>query len=46
MDRNPNITVTTRKRNLDYCLTSRIVHFVLPSIVQDPEVSIITSQES
>ena len=33
MDRNPNITVPTRKWALVSCLTSRSVHIVLPSLV-------------
>ena len=33
MDRNPNITVPTRKWALVSCLTSRRVHIVLPSLV-------------
>ena len=33
MDRNPNITVPTRKWAVVSCLTSRSVHIVLPSLV-------------
>ena len=33
MDRNPNITVPTKKWALVYCLTSRSVRIVLPSLV-------------
>ena len=33
MDRNPNITVPTRKWALVSCFTSRSVHIVLPSLV-------------
>ena len=33
MDRNPNITVPTRKWNSVYCLTSRSICIVLPSVV-------------
>ena len=33
MDRNPNITVPTRKWTSVSCLTSRRVHIVLPSVV-------------
>ena len=33
MDRNPNITVPTRKWALVSCLTSRTVHIALPSLV-------------
>ena len=33
MDRNPNITVPTKKWALVSCLTSRSVHIVLPSLV-------------
>ena len=33
MDRNPNITLPTRKWALVTCLTSRRVHIVLPSLV-------------
>ena len=33
MNRNPNITVPTRKWAFVYCLTSRSLHIVLPSLV-------------
>ena len=42
MERNPNITVTTRNRNLISYFSSRCVRFVLLNIVKNPEVYIVT----
>ena len=44
--RNPNITVSNRKRNLNSHLTSRSVHIVLPCLVYIPELSLIPRQVS
>ena len=46
IDRNPNITVPSRNRRFVSRLTFRIVHIVLPSLVNIPEVSVLTRQES
>ena len=46
IDRNPNITVQTRKRDLNSHLISRGVRIVLPRIVYIPEVSLIPRQVS
>ena len=46
MDRNPNITLPTRKLTSVSCLTSRSVRVVLPSVDYVHEVSIVTRQES
>ena len=42
MNRNPNITVPTRKWALVSCLTSKSIRIVLPSLVYIPDVSIVT----
>ena len=44
IDRNPNITVPTRKRELNSHLTSRSIRIVLPRLVYIPEVSLIPRQ--
>ena len=46
IDRNPNITVATRKGCWVSRLTSRSIRIALPSFVEIPEVSLITRQES
>ena len=46
IDRNPKITVPTRKRDLNSHLTSRSVSIVLPRLVYIPEVSLIPKQIS
>ena len=46
IDRNPNITVATRKGPSVYCLTSRRVHIALSGVVEIPEVPLVTRQES
>ena len=46
IDRNPNITVQTRKRDLNDNLTSRSVRIELPRLVYIPEVSLILRQVS
>ena len=46
IDRNPNITVSNRKRDLNSHLTSRSVHVVLPRLVYIPEWSLIPRQVS
>ena len=46
IDRNPNITVITRKRDLNSHLTSRSVRIVLPRIIYIPDVSLILRQVS
>ena len=42
--RNPNITVSNRKRDLNSHLTSRSVRIVLPRLVYIPELSLIRRQ--
>ena len=42
--RNPNITVSNRKRDLNSHLTSRSVRIVLPRLVYIPELSLIPRQ--
>ena len=44
--RNPNITVSNRKRDLNSDVTSRSVPIVLPRLVYIPELSLITRQVS
>ena len=44
--RNPNITVSNRKRDLNSHLTSRSVCIVLPCLVYIPELSLISRQVS
>ena len=44
--RNPNITVSNRKRDLNSHLTSRSICIVLPFIVYIPEVSLIPREVS
>ena len=44
--RNPNITVSNRKRDLNFHLNSRSVRIVLPSLVYIPELSLIPRQVS
>ena len=44
--RNPNITVSNRKRDLNFHLTSRSIGIVLPSLVYIPELSLIPRQVS
>ena len=46
IDRNPNITMPTRKRDLNSHLTSRSVCIVLPSLVYISQVSVIPRQVS
>ena len=46
IDRNPNITVATRKGHLVSSLTSRSMAMALPSLEEIPEVSLLTRQES
>ena len=43
---NPNITVSNRKRDLNYHLNSRSVRIVLPHLVYIPEFSLIPRQVS
>ena len=44
--RNPNITVSNRKRDLNSHFTSRSVRIVLPRLVYIPELSLIPRQVS
>ena len=44
IDRNPNITVSNRKRDLNSHLTSRSVCIFLPCLVYIPEMSLIPRQ--
>ena len=44
IDRNPSITVSNRKRDLNSHLMSRIVRIVLPRLVYIPELSLIARQ--
>ena len=44
--RNPNITVSNRKRNMNSNLTSRSVRIVLPRLVYIPELFLIPTQVS
>ena len=44
--RNPNITVSNRKRDLNFHLTSRIIRIVLPRLVYIPQLSLIPRQVS
>ena len=46
IDRNPNITLSNRKRDLKPHLTSRSVRIVLPCLVYIPELSLIPRQVS
>ena len=46
IDRNPNISVETRKGRLVSDLTSRNVGIILPNLVELALVSILTRQES
>ena len=46
IDRNPNITVATRKGSLVFRLTLKSIYIALPSLVEIPEVSLVTRQES
>ena len=45
-DRNPNITVPTRKGALIYLFISRSIRIVLPSLVYIPKLSVIRRQVS
>ena len=44
--KNPNITVATREGAGVSSLTSRSVHIALPSLVEIPEVTLVTRKES
>ena len=46
IDRNPNITVAIGKGTWVACLTLRGVPFALPSLEENPEVSLATRQGS
>ena len=46
IDRNPNITVATRKGPWVSRLTSRSICIALPCLEEIPDVSFITRQES
>ena len=46
IDRHPNITVQTRKRDLNAHLTFRSVRIELPLLVYIPEVPLILRQVS
>ena len=46
IDRNPNITVQIRKRDLNTHINSRRVRIELPRLVYIPEVSLILRQVS
>ena len=46
IDRNHNITVATRKGHLVSRLNSKSIHIALLSLVEIPEVSLITKQKS
>ena len=46
IDRNPNITVPTRQRDLNSHLTYRSVHIFLPCLVYITEVTHIPRQVS
>ena len=46
IDRKPNVNAATRKGHYISGLTSRNVLIALPSLMEIPEVSLITRQES